>query len=264
LKTLQRDGATVGWDVVGEGPALLLCHGLLGDGRLWDGVAPALSERFRLIVPDLRGHRSSLATRPFTLWEVAEDLRAILDAEGVSSALVAGFSMGGMAALRLTLAAPDRVRALALLNSAASREPWFPRVRNLGMAAVVNLAGPLRAFEPIASGLMFSKRFRAERPEVVEQAFAAYRGHGGASLAHAIRAVFNRDDLAARLEEVRLPARVVAGELDPQTPPAWSAQLALGIRGATLVTLPGAGHMTPLEQPEAVAQQLREFFSPMA
>ncbi|MEM6785578.1 MAG: alpha/beta hydrolase [Bacteroidota bacterium] len=249
------------YEVVGSGPPVLLCHGLLGDGRLWAAVGPPLAERYRLLIPDLRGHRGTSTPDAFTLWDVADDLRHILDAEGIDEAPVVGFSMGGMAALRLTLQAPDRVAALGLLSTAARAEPVFNRLRNLTMGAVVGVAGPVPVFQPIASRLMFAPRFRTARRDVVAEAMAAYRAQEGCSLGHAIRAVFTRDSIVERLPEIDVPTRILVGNLDAMTPPVWAAELHAGIRRSTLTQLPGIGHMTPLEAPEVVGPWISELLA---
>ncbi len=261
MKTLERQGASIAYAIRGDGPPVLLCHGLLGDGRLWDAVSPALEGRYRLIIPDLRGHRHSPASEGFTLWTVADDLRAIMDAEQLERAQVVGFSMGGMAALRLALAAPERVAGLGLLDTSPWPEPFLSRMRNLGMGHIVRFAGPLRAFEGIAAGLMFSPAFRAEHPDAVEATLAAYRAHGGASLSRAIRAVFKREAIVERLSEIKAPTLVVVGEIDLLTPPSCARRIARSIAGSQLEILPGAAHTTPVERPEAIARLLNAFLA---
>jgi 3-oxoadipate enol-lactonase len=106
-------GARLWYDETGEGEALLLLHGGLGDSGLWEPVVPFLAQRFRTIRTDLRFYGRS--TGPAVAWSWHDDVVAVLDALGVERVALVGLSMGGALALDVALARPERLRALALV-----------------------------------------------------------------------------------------------------------------------------------------------------
>jgi len=269
MRTLERAGARIGYEVAGEGPAVVLGHSLLCDGRMWDAVAPVLARRYRVINIDARGHRASTwpgspgspgSPGPFTLDDLAEDWRAILDAERVDRAALCGLSMGGMTAMRLALAAPERVAALALLDTSADAEAAVKRLQYRLLAEIFkafgNLAGPLEA--PLRR-IMFGVSTRADKPGVVARELGRMREQDARQIYHATRAVFDRPSIFGRLGAIRCPTLVMVGEEDVATPPDRARRIAGAIPGARLEVIPRAGHLTTVEQPEAVTAILLAF-----
>src|SRR5262245_8096981 len=122
MPILERQGARIVYEISGEGPPLLLGHSLLCDTLMWELVAPELAKHWRVININARGHGGSTAPSPFSLEDLADDWIAILDQERIERAVLCGLSMGGMTAMRLALAAPERVRALILLDTSADPE----------------------------------------------------------------------------------------------------------------------------------------------
>lgn len=258
---LERDQARVHYEVSGSGPALVLGHGLLFDARMWAEVQPKLEPYFRVLTVEARGHGRSTNSGRFTLWDLAQNWRAILDAEGVEHAALVGFSMGGMTAIRMALAAPERVTSLVLIDTAAHPEPWSIRARNRVMSESGRMTGNIRPFLPIIERLVFSPTTRRERPELVREGMVPVRELDARAAYGAIRATFERERLVERLRDLRIPTRVIVGEDDIQTPAVWSKSLAANIPGAELVFVPRAGHMTPIEAPELVAGHILEHLS---
>jgi pimeloyl-ACP methyl ester carboxylesterase len=257
MKQLERGGARIAYTVSGDGPALLLGHGLLFDGAMWQGVVPALAG-WRVINVEVRGHVSS-APAPFGLDDLADDWRAILDEERVDRAVLCGFSMGGMTALRLALASPERVRALALVDASADPEPPWNRVKYRAMCEVVERFGFVELLSPIVARTLFSTVARREQPSLVARSVREIRAKDPHGLVLATRAVIDRAPLHHRLGEIACPTLIVVGEHDRATTPDRSARMARAIHGAELRHVPRAGHMSPLEAPDAVARELRRF-----
>jgi pimeloyl-ACP methyl ester carboxylesterase len=110
VAVVDVNGARLWYDEVGEGPAVLLLHGGLGDSGLWEPVAPLLAERFRTIRTDLRFFGRSVG--PAVSWSWQEDAIGVLDALGVERAALVGLSLGGKLALDIALAYPDRLWAV--------------------------------------------------------------------------------------------------------------------------------------------------------
>jgi pimeloyl-ACP methyl ester carboxylesterase len=243
---------------IGKGPAVILVHGYPLDGAMWSGVARALSSQFRVLKPDLPGRGNTEADAPSGIDGYADFLATIVDSleEPVG---IAGFSFGGYISLALLKRRPERVRAIALVDSRAGadddagrakRDETIAAVRANGLAPVLE-AMPAKLLSPegLARADLVERVQRIisrQKPETVEADLAAMR---------------DRPDSTGFLREIGIPALVVVGDRDVLTPPADSEAMAAAIPGAKLVTIPGAGHLAPMERPKAVAGALAEFFS---
>lgn len=120
---VQANGTTVAYRDIGAGEPLLLLHGFSGAGEMWDPVVSDLGSRYRLIVPDLRGHgQSSNPLAYFTHADAAADILGLLDVLGIAQARAVGFSSGGMVLLHMGTSQPDRLSHIALVGST----PYLP------------------------------------------------------------------------------------------------------------------------------------------
>ena len=242
---------------IGKGPAVILVHGYPLDGAMWSGVARALSTQFRVLKPDLPGRGNTEAPAPGSIEGYADFLETIVRSLDEPVGL-AGFSFGGYISLALMKRRPEKVRALALVDTRASadddagrakRDETIAAVREKGVAPVLEvMPGKLLSPESLARKDLVERVERIisrQKPETVEADLAAMR---------------DRADSTALLREISIPTLVVVGERDVLTPPADSEAMATANPGARLVTIPGAGHLTPMERPKAVSQALAEFF----
>lgn len=236
---------------------LLLIHGFPLDHRLWEAQLRGLSAEARVVAPDLRGHgRSGLTPGTATMVQHADDLAALLDHLGIGQAIVAGLSMGGYVAFAFWRRHRERVRALALLDTRAEadsvvaragRDAAAAKARQAGAAAIADemlprLLAPANLANPKIAGA--ARRMMAEQP--VEGIVAALAG------------LRDRADSRPILSTITVPTLVVVGEHDAITPPADAQAMAAAIPAARLVTVPGAGHLSPLENPRAVNAALRK------
>jgi len=243
---------------IGKGPAIVLVHGFPLDGAMWSGVARALSSRFHVFKPDLPGRGNSEALAPTSVEGHADFLETILgQIDGPVG--IAGFSFGGYIALALMKRRPEKVHVLALVDTRASadddagkakRDETIEAIRANGVAPLVE-SMPAKLLSPESLGRAdLVERVRRiisrQKPETVEADLAAMR---------------DRPDSNEFLKEISVPTLVVVGERDVLTPPADSEAMAAAIPGARLVTVPGTGHLTPMERPKAVAEALSEFFA---
>jgi 3-oxoadipate enol-lactonase len=238
-----------------DAPPLLMLHSLGTDGRVWQPQAEALSQRFRVLRPDLRGHGlTDITPGPYTIEGMARDILAALDALGIDRLPVAGLSIGGMIAQSLAHQARDRVTALVLCDTALAIPPaslWCERaatVRARGMAAIADgvLARWLTpAADPSTAGVLRAMLLATD-PE----------GYAGA--AEAIAAA----DLTETTKRLRLPAFVLVGDRDEATPLGHAEALRAAIPGARLRLIGGAAHIPTLEQPRLVTEALLDFLHP--
>jgi 3-oxoadipate enol-lactonase len=249
-------------EVVGEGEDVLLWHSLLCDGGMWRPQIRLLSDRYRFINVDAPGHgRSEPVRRAYSLWDCADAMRDVLDAVGVQRAAIAGLSWGGMAAMRFAVRYPKRVRALALCDTNARRDPPWKLAAYGVLAGVARAIGPI---EPLVGALVpiyFSPVTLRTKPEVVADFLERITRMDRQALVAAVDAVlFRRDDIVEQLPHIRVPTLVLVGEDDRATPIEEAERIARGIAGARLVRVRDAGHLTSLEQPSLVADELEAFF----
>lgn len=255
---IEWNGSSAEIRELGAGPAVILIHGYPLDGAMWSGVARALAPKFRVFKPDLPGRGNTEGAAPGDVAGYADFIETIVR-ELPAPIGIAGFSFGGYIALELMKRRPEKVRALALVDTRASaddplargkREETIAAVRENGVKVVVESMPP-RLLSPESVGRpdlleRVQRMIARQKPETVEADLVAMR---------------DRPDSTAFLPEIAVPTIVVVGEQDVLTPPADSQAMTGAIPGARLVTVPGAGHLTPMERPKAVAEALGEFFS---
>jgi 3-oxoadipate enol-lactonase len=238
-----------------DAPPLLLLNSLGSDLSMWDGQIGVLSQRFRVIRCDTRGHgRSPVPPGPYTVDDLGADVLALLDSLGVERAHVAGVSLGGLLGLWLATHAATRVDSLALVCTAAN----FPTPQTWAERARLVRAGGAEAVADAVVARWFTADFAAREPARVAAAramIAATPAEGYAACCEVLAAADMRPFLGA----VRAPTIVVSGAEDPASPPERGEELAALIRGASFVEVPDAAHLAPLERPAAVTGLLTLF-----
>jgi 3-oxoadipate enol-lactonase len=220
-------------------PVLVLGNSLGTTGDLWRAQLPALASRYRVLRYEHRGHGGSPAPPgPYQIGDLAGDVLALLDAEGVRRAHYAGISLGGMVGMALAASAPERIGGLVLACTSAFMPPagdWYARaarVRSSGMGPVAGLV----------EQTWFPPGFPRREPATVarfEAMVAAQEPEGYAGCCEAIAAM----DLRPVLGKITAPALVVSGTDDIRTPPSHGAVIAAGIPGARLRVVRGAAHL---------------------
>ncbi|MGW6910665.1 alpha/beta fold hydrolase [Streptomyces sp. NPDC054940] len=248
--------------VTGSLPVVLL-HALPLDSSMWDAVAPRLRDRgHQVIAFDQCGFGTApLADSPPSLDLVADDLARALDRRGIGELALVGCSMGGYVAMSFLRSHPHRVRALALLATRHTADSPQTAARRLRFADLVlddSARGPL-VTETAAS--LLGATTRARQPRLTEQVTALARAAGPRSVAWAQRAVAARADSTATLRATDLPAVVVIGDEDELVSLDEARETAGHLPRGRLVTLPGVGHLAPLEAPEATLETLTELLA---
>lgn len=256
---VQNQGLDIFFEDTGTGAAVVLGHSFLCSGKMWREQVPALSSRFRVINPDLRGHgRSGAVNRPFSLYDAASDVVAVLDRLRIDRATWCGLSIGGMVALRAALTRPERVSGLILLDADAGAETTLRKLKYLAMGAGARVVG-VRPFLPTITRLMFGATTRRRNPTLVDEWKKEFAGVSLPSVLRCLEALMRRDSVLELLGGIRVPALVLVGEEDQSLPPAFSRRMHELLRDSTFSVIPAAGHLSALEQPARVTSAILSF-----
>jgi 3-oxoadipate enol-lactonase len=240
--------------------AIVLYPSFLTDGGMWDGQIDALSALGRVLVFDPPGHGKSEPPPPFSLDDNTRALLDALDAVGVQRFAHVGLSWGGMVGMRAAVLAPARVAALALLDTSAAPEGMRNRVQYRAMLSTYRRVGiPEWLADVRIKPLFFAASTLRERPELARRFWDDAVGFSREGVYRAGKAIFQRQDFREELGRVRAPTLVVCGSEDRATPPERSREIAQAITGAELTMIDAAGHLSAVEQPEAVNAALVPF-----
>lgn len=243
----------------GEGPAVVLIHGVGLNKEMWGGQIVGLASRYRVVAYDMLGHGASQNPPPeSSLESYAQQLAELLDHLGIERASVIGFSMGGLVARAFALVHPERLDGLVILNSVFNRS----EEQRAGVMARTLQAAELGP-DANADGALarwFSHEYRAANPaqiEAIRLTLAANNPQGYLTTYQ----LFATQDLygSDALGRIQVPTLVATGELDPGSTPEMARQLAARIPGASARVLAEQRHMMPVESPRMVNQMLLEF-----
>jgi 3-oxoadipate enol-lactonase len=257
MNFLIGNGLTIHFALDGtrEGIPLVFINALGTDLRIWDGVVQQLADRCPILRFDKRGHGlSDCPPTPYSIHDFSTDLMAVLDQLEIPQANLVGISVGGMIALDFAASWPERVHSMVLCDTATvigTADFWNDRIKRLRENGMQSMAEAILA-------RWFAPTFREKSP-------AAYQGYynmltrmpldGYAGTCEAIRDANLTD--AARIVQAR--TLIICGTEDVSTPPGLVQGLKEIMPNAEFQEIPGAGHSTCIEQPDAVAAQIKRF-----
>jgi pimeloyl-ACP methyl ester carboxylesterase len=250
--------------VEGAGPVAVLWHSMLVDDRSWDAIAPSLAESRRLVRITGPGHgESAPIRRPFTLEECAAAAADILDALGINGRVDwAGNAWGGHVGIVLAATRPDLIRTLIAFNAPIPPLARGEAIQMRALSIALRLLGPVGFVRGLVAGGMLSAATRAKRPEVVAYLDGCLARADRRSLAQAIDSVsVHRPALAPLLQRISSPACFVTSHADRFWSPAQAKVAASAMPDARVDTIDGAGHLTPLEAPDATTTLMTGFWA---
>jgi 3-oxoadipate enol-lactonase len=257
MATASVNGITLSYsDSGGDGPAVVLSHGYLMDSAMFEPQVSALAPEYRVITWDERGFGGTRATGPFSYWDSAGDVLALLDHLGIEQAVLGGMSQGGFVSLRAALTAPPRVRALILIDSQAGTEDpaTVPAYEQLHQTWLAHGPGPVR--DIVASIIL------GPPDGTVDYApwFAKWDKLDLEELTYPFRTLIDREDITSRLSEISCPALILHGTADAAIPMARAEEVQAGLAGpAALVQIDGGSHASNLSNPDQVNVAMLEF-----
>lgn len=262
MPTLTVNGAGLYYEDQGTGPeAVVLAHGLLWDVRVFAPQVAALKDHYRCIAFDFRGQgRSEVTADGYDMETLTQDAAALIRTLGAAPCHFVGLSMGGFVGMRLALRHPELVRSLCLIESTADAEPRENVLPYTLMAAVGRWLGP-RLVTARVMRVMFGEKFvmdpaRAGQREEFRRRLLANDPVG---TYRATMGVVRRRPVYDEIDRISVPTLVIVGDQDQATVPEKARRIQARIPGARLVTVAGAGHTSPLEEPAAVTQALADF-----
>ena len=256
---ISTDDAEIFYEVTGSGSPVVLLHPFPAHHELWTPVAQMLSSRYRLIVPDLRGHgESSLGSGPATMHKHAADIARVMDDAGVDRAPLIGVSIGGYAVFEFWRRFRNRVSALVLCNTKAQADTPEARANRLQVADDVLQRGTEPFFAGMAQKLM-GESTRRTRPDLVEGALRMMRKMSAENVAGVQRGMADRPDSVPTLKTITVPTLIITGDEDTMTGVPEAELMKQHIPGSQIKVVAKAGHYSPWEQPDEVGRLLRQF-----
>lgn len=255
MPTVDVNGASLYYELSGDGPPVVLIHGLGSSTHDWSKQVPALAQAYRVCVLGLRGHgRSARPPGPYSIRLFAEDVAALMHALGLVPAHLVGVSLGGMIALQLALLAGGSVRSLVIVNSGPGLPgpafaQWLVAAQRLLLVRILGL----RKF-----GAMLASRLLPEASDDERQAFAERWGANDPRAYRAAVKALIGWNVTGRLGEITVPALVVAADHD-YTPLSFKQNFVGELRRGTLTVIENSRHAVPIERPEQFNEVVLRF-----
>jgi pimeloyl-ACP methyl ester carboxylesterase len=267
--TITLHGHALAYRMAGNGPALLLIHGMAGTNAVWEEVFPELTTDHTVIAPDLPGHGASGAPAgDYSLGAMAATLRDLLLTLGHEGATVVGHSLGGGVAMQFSYLFPEYTHRLVLVSSGGLGRSVNPALRLAALPGAELVTAQLGraarfAGRVVPSGLMPGGRVAAELGRSVSALADSQTREAFHSTLRAVvgpdgQRVFAGDRLYLAEE---MPTLIVWGERDSIIPVGHGRRAHAAMPGSHFVVLEKAGHFPPLEDPDGTTRALRDFIA---
>jgi pimeloyl-ACP methyl ester carboxylesterase len=259
MEKIVSGDAEIYYDIAGSGPPVILLHPFPVNHEFWSPLSPVLSSRYRLIVPDLRGHgESSLGNGPATMQKYADDIATVMTAAGVERAPLIGVSIGGYAIFEFWRRFRERVGALVLCNTKAAADINDARKARLESARDVLERGTEPFFEGMLQKVL-GETTRRSRPDLLEGALRMMREMSPEDVAGVQCGMAERPNSVLTLKTINVPTLIITGEEDKMTGIPEAEIMKQNVAGSQMRVVAKAGHYSPWEQPEEVGRLLRQF-----
>jgi 3-oxoadipate enol-lactonase len=259
MPTFRSGDAQLSYEVVGNGPDVVLLHPFPLNRHFWDPVAAQLNTGYRLLIPDLRAHgESELGEGPATMQKLADDLSRLCREENITKAIFVGVSIGGYLLFDFWRRYRDQVSTLILANTRAGTETAESKANRLTLADRVLREGTARFIEEMLPRLL-SETTRRNRPDIVQAARVMMQSMSAEDIAGVQRGMAERPDSVPTLATINVPTLLLAGDED-SIPLSEFELMRRQISGSRLHIVSQAGHYAALEKPAEFAGLLRTFF----
>jgi 3-oxoadipate enol-lactonase len=258
--TAHADDGSLAFTDIGSGPPLVLLHAFPLDRGMWEPQWTALGDRYRIIAVDLPGFGESPADPGFTVESAADRVAQLLDRLKLQQVALGGLSMGGYVALAFARKHPDRLTALILADTRSEADDAAGKEGRSRLIKLTEEFGPSKVYEG-----MLPKVLGAGTQESQPQVVAFVRGLATRQTAEGVigglTALRDRPDATPSLEKIDVPTLILVGSEDGLTPPELSDAMGKQIRGSKVIRIPGAGHLSNVENPTAFNAAVAEFLN---
>jgi 3-oxoadipate enol-lactonase len=244
-------------------PVIVFSHGLLFSCRMFDAQVLALKQQYRCIAYDHRGQgQSEVTLGGYDMENLYQDAVGLIEALGIAPCHFAGVSMGGFMGMRLAARRPDLIRSLILMETSADPEPEENRGKYRLLALVFRYLGAGLVSDRVMR-IMFGKAFVDDPARAAERALWKERISSGnrKGIYESVMSVVNRNSIYEEIDRVSAPTLIMVGDADVATVRSKSERIQAKIPLSRLVIIPRAGHSSPIEEPEFVNQQIRDFLT---
>ena len=259
MQTFRSDDADIAYEIRGGGPTVVLLHPTPVNHEFWLPSTAALKSRYRLILPDLRGHGASdVGEGPASMQKHVNDLLKLLDATATDKAVFIGCSVGGYILFEFWRRCRNRVTALVLCDTKPQADTTEARANRLKVADDVLEEGT----EPFLNTMipkLIGGTTLAARPDLVEGARAMMRQMSAEDISQVQQGMAGRPDSVRDLKTINVPTLILIGEEDELSTVGNSELMRQQIPGSQIKIIPKAGHYAPWEKPEDVGEILRQF-----
>jgi pimeloyl-ACP methyl ester carboxylesterase len=243
---------------------VIFIHGFPFSHRMWNfpgGQVEALSATNRVIAYDIRGHgESEVGTGHYSIELFVDDLYALMDHLSIPKAILCGLSMGGYIALRAVERNPERVLGLVLCDTKSEGDSNEAKVKRANSIKFVKANG-MKFYAQDYVKIVFAQASFDKHAEAVKMIQSIVERTAPLSIFGSLLALAGRTDTTASLPMIKCPALVLVGEKDTVTPVAAAQILADNIQGAEMAVIPGAGHLSNMENPPEFNKHLVQFIS---
>jgi 3-oxoadipate enol-lactonase len=251
MEKVKVNGINMAYERRGRSEPLVLIHGYPLDRTTWNEVVSLLETDFDLIIPDLRGMgQSDAGDKTYIVAELASDIAGLLDHLKVQKAFIAGHSMGGYVALAFTRAYPNRVRGLGMISSQVLADPPERKEGRYKTAKDVEEKGISVVVDSMTTKLSADTRIQSFVREVMQR-------QKPAGVIGSLKAMAERDDSSDLFKSFKFPVVIMHGNADALIPVERGREMKAALPSAHYAELKGAGHMSMMENPKAVAEALR-------
>jgi len=259
MNRVRSGDAEIAYTVQGDGPPLVLLHPFPANHAFWGPATQALTSRYRVVMPDLRGHgESDIGDGAATMEKHASDLTRVLDDAGIGRAVFCGVSIGGYILFEFWRRYRSRVAALALCCTRAQADTPEGRATRVKNAELVLEQGT-EWFVDLMISKLLGKTTWETRPDLVSDARNMMLKMSPPAIAQVQQGMADRPDSIATLKSISVPTLLVIGEEDTLAPPADGELMRRHIPGSRITVIPRAGHFAAWEQPAVVGILLRQF-----
>lgn len=259
MKRITSDDAEIVYEIVGDGPPVVLLHAFPANHELWLPAAQAFSSRYRLILPDLRGHGDSqIGYGPAGMEKHAADIARVCDQEEVGRSVFAGVSIGGYVLFEFWRRYRGRVAGLILSDTRAQADTREGRVARLESAADVLERGSEPFIESMIPRLLGKTTLDA-RPDLVATVRKMMMKMSPEDISLVQKGMAERPDSVSTVKTINVPTLILMGDEDSLTPLSDGELMRQNIPGAQLKVVPRGGHYAVFEQAQAVGLLVRQF-----